>query len=746
MATTRDKTNLQYVGFSTFITQSVLSSLFAVFKDPQIAAVVHKSLPMFCYLVANFEPLLVFTEDEKTRMREGESNSSFLESQQIRETLRSSSLGLLADKLDIRKAQQAYALFNSGISVKRFVELMQSGYTRLSFDTPLASLELDNFAKHVKLNKVEQEILRVACQVAISREFSYLIGEVRRDRTLTRALRRAIFPNISDKQLRTALAADSWLIQSGILSLFPGTELPAVSDTWLEFFLQVDHGDPLKYFFEPAKSTGRGGQLARFERDDATRLNALINKVRAAKSSAAQPTHVLVYGKAHLDRVGLLCNTLGGGEIALLRPNTDLDSNDIQGVVLAGFRAAATQQLNDVVFLVPQAQQVLTRDYTSLIKELFGIEVESEVENLVDEKILSLPVCAIWVQANTKNLHKQTLSRFNLHLRADGASQAEQRVLLEKLVEQSALSENAKMKISRIEGLSEPGLEVALKTAARLHRKGSAAYENTVIDLLLDAQRALGVHKTKVNTLDTTYNLENINARGRFAPQLILDAFGRTHKGTLCLYGLPGTGKTQFVRYMGQVLGLPVLEYKASQLLSKYLGEAEKNISQMFETAQEQGALLFLDEGDSFLRSREHAEKSWEVTMVNELLQQMEGFPGIFVLATNLFRNIDEAALRRFVFKLEFLALSEPQRLRMFEVEAGVQLDSMPEAMANQLVEDLSLMRNLTAGDFATVKRQAQMLGVQLSPVEFVEQLNQEVQFKNNQMYRAAQRQPGMDL
>ena len=93
-------------------------------------------------------------------------------------------------------------------------------------------------------------------------------------------------------------------------------------------------------------------------------------------------------------------------------------------------------------------------------------------------------------------------------------------------------------------------------------------------------------------------------------------------------------------------------------------------MARMFEEAQTEGAVLLLDEADSFLRSRKRAERSYEVTEVNEMLQGMERFGGIFVCTTNLFEDIDEAALRRFTFKLRFMPLLASQREAMFVAEA----------------------------------------------------------------------------
>jgi SpoVK/Ycf46/Vps4 family AAA+-type ATPase len=142
---------------------------------------------------------------------------------------------------------------------------------------------------------------------------------------------------------------------------------------------------------------------------------------------------------------------------------------------------------------------------------------------------------------------------------------------------------------------------------------------------------------------------------------------------------------------------------------------------------------LFLDEADSFLQSREHASAGWEVTRVNELLQKMERFDGIVIMATNLFRDLDAAALRRFTFKIEFLELDVAQRWSMFLREAGLTetIAAIAPATKERWQLKLTLMKFLTPGDFATVKRQCTALDTRLSPSEWLDQLQIECDIKN---------------
>jgi SpoVK/Ycf46/Vps4 family AAA+-type ATPase len=134
-----------------------------------------------------------------------------------------------------------------------------------------------------------------------------------------------------------------------------------------------------------------------------------------------------------------------------------------------------------------------------------------------------------------------------------------------------------------------------------------------------------------------------------------------------------------------------------------------------------------LDEADSFLQDRRGAQRTYEVTEVNEMLQGMERFAGIFICTTNLMDRIDQAALRRFAFKIRFRPLTLPQRERMFVTEA---LGGDAALLGAEARARLAKLEHLCPGDFAAVKRQVEILAAQLSPEEFLEQLEAEHRIK----------------
>jgi SpoVK/Ycf46/Vps4 family AAA+-type ATPase len=199
---------------------------------------------------------------------------------------------------------------------------------------------------------------------------------------------------------------------------------------------------------------------------------------------------------------------------------------------------------------------------------------------------------------------------------------------------------------------------------------------------------------------------------------------------SLCLYGPPGTGKSEFVRYLAHRSGRPLEVRRASDILDKYVGGTEQNIAAAFEAALRDEALLLFDEADSFLQDRGGAHRSWEVTAVNEFLQQLEVFPGVVACATNLFDKLDQASLRRFVFKIEFKFLRPEQSLLAFR-RTLADLDYTGVVPPAAEIE-VTRIPNLAPGDFAAVRRRLTGRGKPASSEILLAELQAEVRVKSS--------------
>lgn len=135
-------------------------------------------------------------------------------------------------------------------------------------------------------------------------------------------------------------------------------------------------------------------------------------------------------------------------------------------------------------------------------------------------------------------------------------------------------------------------------------------------------------------------------------------------------YGPPGTGKTLTASLIGQEVGADVYRIDLSMVVSKYIGETEKNLASVFDQAQNKNWILFFDEADSLFGKRTQTSNSNDRHAnqeVSYLLQRVEDFPGVVILATNLKANIDQAFSRRFQSEVFFAMPDAEQRLLLWQ-------------------------------------------------------------------------------
>jgi SpoVK/Ycf46/Vps4 family AAA+-type ATPase len=153
-------------------------------------------------------------------------------------------------------------------------------------------------------------------------------------------------------------------------------------------------------------------------------------------------------------------------------------------------------------------------------------------------------------------------------------------------------------------------------------------------------------------------------------------------------FGPPGTGKTLTASLLGKEFGKEVFRIDLSMVVSKYIGETEKNLSRVFDKAMNKDWILFFDEADALFSKRTGVQSSHDKYANQEvsfLLQRVEDFPGLLILASNFKSNIDEAFMRRFNNIVHFPKPDVNERLRLWKncipdqlpLEGSVQLKQL---------------------------------------------------------------------
>lgn len=325
---------------------------------------------------------------------------------------------------------------------------------------------------------------------------------------------------------------------------------------------------------------------------------------------------------------------------------------------------------------------------------------------------------AIWVVNRIDTIDPAFLRRFDLQLALD----IPPRPVRERIIRRhlGALVVNTSWIAERAE---DPHLSPALvQKAARLAQllpETFAEQGEALLSRVLDHALAATRHG------EPPFQPSTVGIGDDYDPTLIncdcdlsklVQGLGRQGRGRICLYGPSGTGKSAFAAWLARRLDRPLLLRAASDLLNPLVGVTEERIARMFQEARQSRAALLIDEADSFLRARQYARQTWEVTQVNELLVRMEQFDGILLCATNRVSDLDPAVRRRFDVKVRFWPLAAEQAeqcLRRALSEAGTWPST---GLSEELLTRFWALGPLTLGDFATIRRRAALLDQPLTP------------------------------
>ena len=247
-----------------------------------------------------------------------------------------------------------------------------------------------------------------------------------------------------------------------------------------------------------------------------------------------------------------------------------------------------------------------------------------------------------------------------------------------------------------LEGLPEPN-ETHLRDAARRFGRGQHDLQGTVGigDLVLPEP----VRSEVLRLLDWARYRDEVMAQG------LLQGKGGKGIGICALFsGGPGTGKTLAAHVVADTLGLDLIKVDLSAVISKYIGESQKNLERVFTEAESLNAVLFFDEADALFGSRssiKDAHDRYANQEVAYLLQRMESFDGITILASNLRGNIDPAFARRLHFMITFPDPDAVTRARLWthHLDPVAAVDPADPIDATRLGESVEL----SGGDIRNV-------------------------------------------
>lgn len=294
-----------------------------------------------------------------------------------------------------------------------------------------------------------------------------------------------------------------------------------------------------------------------------------------------------------------------------------------------------------------------------------------------------------------------------------------------KLLWRRALAEADDATIDRLAGRSVgPGRIGAIARIAE--GRGRATGASAVAERVLAwAARIVGagdLHQ-HAQRLESSYSREDLVAPPDTSRDLeVVFAAARQHAGRVeawradgrgelpglaCLFAGPsGTGKTMVAQIIGRELGVDVYRVDLSQVVSKYIGETEKNLGKVFDAAAQTGVILFFDEADALFGKRttvESAHDRYANTETGYLLQRIEGHDGLSILATNLRANLDDAFVRRLLFIVDFALPGVEERKALW-------LRYLPADRASDIDVVVASRFSLSGGDIRNAALTAELL------------------------------------
>ncbi|QIL74286.1 ATP-binding protein (plasmid) [Diaphorobacter sp. HDW4B] len=617
----------------------------------------------------------------------------------------------------------------------------------------LVETNIDSLANLLQLNKAERALLLYGTLARHQRDLRSLLVEFKVNNAPEAYAAIADLAGVQATDVADALRAGGRLERIGLVenllsenSITDLADLMKVSEKLPPVLMREyrDRAELMAVFTRPATPSELKANDFEFAGDD---VQVLVNLLRKAMQTKALGVNVLLYGPPGTGKTELAKVVAREAGLDLFEVEyADRDGNSLSGrdryrslqiaqVFLKGAEAAALlfDEVEDVFPPISvDAAGLMARADQQAISAAVSHSVNGKA--WVNQILESNTVPTIWVTNRIEQIDPAFRRRFAYHLELKSPPPGAREQLIRKTLDGVAVSDAFVAKLTERKGLTPAQIRTAVRFADLAHagpEAGGEAFEALIDRQLKNSDAALGRKPDgsakKGRRQVTTYDLDMLNVETRFEIPRIVEALKARGHGALCFYGAPGTGKTALGEYIAEHLGQPLIVKQASDLVSKFVGETEQNMAAMFAEATQEKAVLLLDEADSFLMDRRGAQRSYEVTEVNEMLQQMERHDGVFICTTNLLDRIDQAALRRFTFKIKFMPLTAEQREKMFITEA---LAGDAQKLTPEVSRRLAKLEQLAPGDFAAVKRQCDILAAEFSVEEFIEQLEAEHRIK----------------
>ena len=574
------------------------------------------------------------------------------------------------------------------------------------------------------LNSAERDILRFVAIMynyeVISNACS-LLGDLNNIQA-TKAISKILNLNFGDVQ--KAFRKDGVFAKTSIIRLDTNThnlkyKIDVINNNFMgDLFVKCESMDEIfESAVKPCSKTNLNTKNYPHIKED---VKILLSFLKSAVSKKQKGVNVLLYGSAGTGKTEL--SKVIASELNLKL--YEVAYNDEYGYATEDRRIRSYCLAQNVL---SAGSNLLMYDEAEDIFNTNNDEKRQYGKAFINRSLETNEVPTIWITNNILDMDEAVVRRFNLAIEI-GIPTEDVRAKIIKKYSENLIDNKLVKKLAKNRFVAPAVVSNASLVVSNLNTKDKNKAFERVISNTLKAQGYDEIEKDEKPSIDlpSSYDPNFVNSDCDLTE--LMQGIKASKNARICLYGVPGTGKSAYAKFIAKSLKKPIIIKKGSDLLSMYLGETEKNIALAFKEAKDKHAVLVFDEVDSFLQDRGMATRSWEVTQVNEMLVQMESFDGIFIATTNLIDNLDKACLRRFDLKLEFGYLLPEQARNLFKKECAFLKVKFDED-ASKKVSSLGL---LAPGDFASVRRQAKFRPIKNGD-DFCHRLELEVALKNEE-------------
>ena len=618
----------------------------------------------------------------------------------------------------------------------------------------LFALRIGELQKAMVLSNEAMEIFKVIYFFRCNHDFENMCSGASiimnsRDDSRAAIVNLKFFTGYSEQVIKSAISKDAPLRKYGILE----EDLDIVHQ--ISEFLTGLSAEPLtNKFFRKYE-----GQPVELEAHSNVSQHVEVIEKLIMNGGGNESVNILLYGLPGTGKTEF-CRSLGhhlGKDIYEINTyeNDDRPASGNKFRFTALKACQNTVPLDKSIIVIDEADEMLNGGSTA--SSLFFAPARNTEKDIVNDYLDNSPGVYFWITNHSRSIEESTRRRFDYSIEFKRFSTSQRVRLWQSCIKKHQLE--GQFTPEEIAGFAKKyeinagGIDVALKNYKRMIKSGKPGENQKaraeIIETILKPHISLMTGNKRKRDLSEPvpfYSLEGLNIKGEmpisesldilkhFSEQMNEDS-GSSKKEqiknmNLLMYGPPGTGKTEFAKFAAMEIDRPLLCKRGSDLLSMWVGGTEQNIREAFREAEEDGAILFIDEADGLIAERSKAQRNWEVTQVNEFLSSMEEFNGILICATNFKKNLDTASIRRFNIKIEFDYLDSKGKRVFFNRVLGELTKKELEASDITALERID---NLAPGDFKVVRQKYSFMPKEkLTNSVLISSLQMEVSAKNN--------------